>query len=180
VADTGQPPIAFIVAMARNGVIGRGGGLPWRISSDLKLFRKLTLGKPLIMGRKTFASLGKPLDGRDNIVVTGDARFSAAGVLIAHSLDEALALGRERARVRGANELFVIGGAAIFREALPVASRIYLTTVEADVAGDATFPPIDWQEWRTVSEELCAKGPNDDFSYRFSVLERIIGAIVAV
>jgi dihydrofolate reductase len=180
VTEAKHPSIALIVAMARNGVIGRDGGLPWRLSSDLKLFRKLTMGKPLIMGRKTFVSLGKPLDGRDNIVVTRNARFSAEGVLVAHSLREALALGGDCARNRGADELFVIGGADIFREALALAERIYLTRIDADVPGDVTFPPIVWQAWRIVSDEQHEKGARDDFGYRFSVLERINGPSSAV
>ena len=179
-SETAQPLIALVVAMARNGVIGRGGGLPWRLSSDLKLFRKLTMGKPLIMGRKTFASLGKPLDGRDNIVVTRDSQFFAEGVLAVHSLHEALALGRDCARARGANELFVIGGADIFREALPLASWIYLTRIDADIPGDVAFPPIDWPEWCVISDEQYEKGARDDFSYRFSVLQRITGASTPV
>ena len=168
--------IALFVAIADNGVIGRDGGLPWRLSSDLKQFRRLTMGKPLIMGRKTFASLGKPLDGRDNIVVTRDQGFEAQGVIVVHSLDGAVSRARECAAGRGVHEIVVMGGAAIYREALAIADRIYLTRVNAAVPGDVRFPPMDWSKWRTVSCESYEKGPKDDFDFTFSVLERITPA----
>ncbi len=172
--------IALIVAMAENGVIGRDGGLPWRLSSDLKLFRRATMGKPLIMGRKTYASLGKPLEGRDNIVITRNPGFAAEGVFMVHSLDEALARARECARAGEVDEIFVIGGAEVFREALPFAGRIYLTQIKAVVEGDVTFPAIDWQNWRVRSSQPYEKGPKDDFSFTFSILERITAASVTV
>ncbi len=168
--------VALIVAMARNGVIGRDGGLPWRLSSDLKLFRRLTMGKPLIMGRKTFASLKQPLDGRDNIVVTRNPDFAAEGAIVAHSLSDAIARAQALAAQRGTDELFVIGGAEIFREVLPLAERIYLTEVDAVVPGDATFSPIDWSEWRTLSANSPEKGPKDDYAFTFSIKDRITKA----
>jgi dihydrofolate reductase len=176
VSDSAPVRISLIVAMARNGVIGRDGGLPWRLSSDLKLFRRLTMGKPLIMGRRTFASLKQPLDGRDNIVVTRDPNFAADGTIIAHSFDDALARARSCARQRGADELLVIGGAEIFREALPLAHRIYLTEVEADIPGDVTFPPINWSEWTTLSANPPEKGQKDAYPFTFSIKERITPA----
>lgn len=165
--------IALIVAAARNGVIGRDGDLPWRLSSDLKLFRRLTMNKPLIMGRKTFASLKRPLEGRDSIVLTRDRAFTAMGAIVVHSMHDAIERGRVYAAARGSDEIMVIGGAEVFREALPLAKRIYLTEVDASVEGDVRFPPADWREWRKLSSESYARGPKDAFSFTFSVLDRV-------
>ena len=170
--ESAPASIVLIVAIAENGVIGRDGGLPWRLSSDLKLFRRLTMGKPLIMGRKTFASLGKPLDGRDNIVVTRDATFAADGAIVARSLEDALAQTRDCARRRGVDDIVVIGGAELFRQALPLASRIYLTRVHASPPGDVVFPSIDWAAWRAAHTESHPSGPKDGFAFTFSILER--------
>jgi dihydrofolate reductase len=167
-----EPGIALIVAIAENGVIGQGGDLPWRLSSDLKLFRRLTMNKPLIMGRKTFASLRRPLDGRDNIVVTRDRNFAAPGAVITHSFEEALDRARDLAKGRGVDDVFVIGGAEIFRQALPLAARIYLTRVHAAPRGDTFFPPTDWSAWRTTHTESYPSGPKDAYVFTFSVLER--------
>jgi len=167
-----EPIIALVVAIAENGVIGRDGGLPWRLPSDLKLFRRTTMGKPLIMGRKTFASLGKPLDGRDNIVVTRDPHFSAAGVLVAHDLGEALSLARDCARARGVDEIMVIGGADIFRETLPLARRLYLTRVHAEVDGDVRFPETDFSRWHETTREPQPRGPKDEYAFTLTILDR--------
>ena len=129
---TGKVRIAFVVATAENGIIGRNGKLPWRLPSDLKRFRQVTLGKPVVMGRKTYDSIGKPLDGRENIVVTRQAGFSRPGVHVASSVEQALALGQELAEGRGVDEVMVIGGAEVYRVALPRAERIYLTLVHAE------------------------------------------------
>jgi dihydrofolate reductase len=180
VGEGAPASIALLVAVAENGVIGRDGDLPWRLSSDLKLFRRLSMGKPLVMGRKTFATLKGPLDGRDNIVVTRDAGFTADGAIVAHSVDEALRLARDFARRRGAGEIIVIGGAEIYRQTLPVADRIYLTRVNAAPRGDVTFPPLDMSQWRVIQEESYKNGPKDDFSFTFSVLERISAASATV
>jgi len=146
------PALVLVVAVAENGVIGRAGGLPWRIKADLRKFRSVTMGKPLIMGRKTFESIGRVLDGRDSIVVTRGTGFAAEGVLLAHSLQEALAIGGERAAARGASEVCVIGGAELFAESLPRAERLHMTHVAAAPEGDVFFPrfsPADWSEiWR--------------------------------
>jgi len=166
------PRIALVVAVAENGVIGRGGGLPWRLPSDLQRFRKLTLGKPLVMGRRTYLSIGRPLDGRDTIVVTRQADFGAAGVHIAASLEEALALGRRLAAARGAEEVMVIGGEEIFRAALPMANRVYLTLVHASPPGDTRFPLPDPALWREVAREPMPRSPKDEFAADFVVLER--------
>lgn len=170
--------LSLIVAAADNGVIGRKGSLPWRLGSDLRRFRKLTMGHPLIMGRKTFESIGKPLDGRDSIVVTRDPAASglADGVFFVPSLEEALALARERAATRGVSEAFVIGGAEIFALALPFASRIYLTRVHASPEGDARWPALSVTDWREVSRQDRPASERDDFAVTDTVLERWSGA----
>lgn len=165
--------VALIVAVAENGIIGRAGGLPWQLSSDLKTFRRITMGKPLIMGRRTFQTLKKPLDGRDNIVVSRDPYFEAPpGVSVVESFADALILARVLARTRGADEIMVIGGAEIFRTALPHADRIYWTDVHAKPDGDTAFPAFDPAEWREVSREVLEKGEKDEFPATLLVLER--------
>jgi len=168
-----QTRISLIVAAAENGVIGRGGQMPWRIPSDLKRFRALTMGKPMIMGRKQYQSVGRPLDGRDNIVLTRDRGFQAAGVLVSHALDEALELARGLARARGCDEIMVIGGGEIYQLTLPVADRIYLTRVHARPEGDVRFPDLDEPVWQETRREQRAGGPTDDFHVTDLVLERI-------
>jgi dihydrofolate reductase len=153
-------------------VIGRGGALPWRIPSDLRLFRRLTLGKPVIMGRKTFESIGKPLDGRDDIVVTRDPAFHAAGVIVKSTLAAAIDEARTLAAGRGLNEVMVIGGAEVFREVLPQAERIYLTRVHGSPAGDTFLPPIPAHEWREARREALPRGDADEFACTLVVLER--------
>ena len=164
--------IALVVAVAENGVIGNEGKLPWHLSSDLKFFRKVTMNKPLIMGRKTFESIGKPLDGRDNIVISRNSSLKAPGVLAAADLEEALELARAKARARGADEIPIIGGAQIYELALPRADRIYLTRVHASPDGDTRFPEIDKTQWRETSRERFCAGPKDSADYSFVVLER--------
>ena len=165
--------ISLIVAVSENGVIGRDGGLPWRLSSDLKTFRRLTMDKPIIMGRKTFQSIGKPLDGRDNIVVTRDPSFEVAGISTCETVSDALTLGRILATTRGAEEIMVIGGAAIYDAAFPVADRIYLTRVHAVVDGDRHFAPLDAAQWQKVSEEALPNGPRDDHASTLIVYDRL-------
>lgn len=142
--------LSLIVAVSENGVIGRANRLPWRLPEDLQRFRRLTTGHPVIMGRKTFESIGKPLPGRTSIVVSRTERFP--GTITARSLDEAL---EEAARAPGADATFVIGGGEVYREALPLAARIHLTRVHARVDGDATFPELG-KEWVEVGREPCA------------------------
>lgn len=169
---TGAARIAFVVAVAENGVIGRDGKLPWQLPSDLKRFRKLTLGKPMIMGRKTYESIGRPLDGRDTIVVTRDRGFSVPGVHVAGSVEEAIALGRALAAKRGVDEVAVIGGEEVFRLALPQASRIYLTLVHGSPQGDTRFDLPDAKTWRETAREPMPQGAGDQFPADFVVLER--------
>lgn len=165
--------ISLVVAVADNGVIGRDGGLPWRISSDLKTFRRLTMGKPLIMGRRTFQSLKKPLDGRDNIVVSRDPDYRPEGAIMASSFEAALDTARTCAQARGVDEIAVVGGTTVFAAALPVAQRIYKTEVHASPAGDAYFPSVDWSQWREVSREMLPSGPKDDSTATLVVLDRL-------
>ena len=157
--------VAIVVAMSENRVIGMRNGLPWRLPADLRHFRRVTLGKAVLMGRKTFESIGHPLEGRRNIVVSRDPHFRADGCLIAPSLDEALALA-------GGDEILVIGGASIYAQALPRTERIYLTLVHAQVEGDAFFPSIDEDEWLTTARTDHPADERNVFPYSFLTLER--------
>lgn len=164
--------ISLIVAVAENGVIGRNGALPWHVPSDLKTFRRITMGKPVVMGRKTFTSIGKPLPGRDNIIVTRDASFSASGTDHAASIDAALDIARRKATERGVDEIMVIGGAEIFALTLPMADRIYLTRIHARPDGDVVFPDPDPGVWREVSRAPVPPDPRDDAAATLLILER--------
>jgi dihydrofolate reductase len=161
------------VARAKNGVIGRGSGLPWRLGSDLRRFRALTLGKPVIMGRKTWESLPRrPLPGRLNLVLTRQPEFEAAGAVACNDLAEALEIAREQAAEDGKDEVCVIGGADLFALALPRAVRMYLTEVDGEPDGDVTMAALDEAGWTEVSREVVAAGPDDEFATVFRVLER--------
>ena len=170
---TPAPLIALIVAMGENRAIGRGGDLPWHLHSDMRNFRKITMGKPIIMGRLTFASLGRALDGRVNIVLTRNAAFTAPGAVMAYNLEEALDVARRAAKRSGVDEIMVMGGEDVFREVLPQASRIYLTEVHAAPDADTWFPELDMGEWREVSREAHEAGPKDDHAFSFVVLDRV-------
>jgi dihydrofolate reductase len=160
--------IILIAAVAENGVIGRGGKMPWRLKSDMQHFRALTAGKPVVMGRKTYLSLSvKPLPGRTNIVVTRDAGFTAPGVLVAPSVEAALEAARGDARRRGTDAVMVIGGADVYAQAMPVATRLEITQIHAAPEGDTRFPPIDPVIWREVARAAHPAGPNDDAAYDF-------------
>jgi dihydrofolate reductase len=164
--------LSIIVAASRNRVIGRNNALPWHLPEDLRYFKRVTMGKPIVMGRKTFESIGRPLPGRTNIVVTRQPGYSAEGLRVVASLEQALALAKDIALVDGAEELMVIGGAEIYRAALPLARRIYLTEVDADVEGDAFLPPIDWSEWREISRQHFDADGGNPYPYSFVVYER--------
>lgn len=168
-----EPRIALVVAVAANGVIGKDGKLPWHISSDLKFFRNITMGKPIVMGRKTYESIGKPLDGRDNIVITRNAGYQPEGVIVASNVEDALSIARKKAAARGSDEISVIGGAQIYGQTLPIADVIYLTEVHDTPDGDAFFPEIDRLAWKEVSRERFEAGPRDNADYSIVVLERI-------
>jgi dihydrofolate reductase len=155
-----------MVAMARNGVIGQGNQLPWHLPEDLKRFKALTLGKPVLMGRRTFESIGRPLPLRTNLVLTRNPEFCPPGVQSVPSLDEALSLAE------GAAELVVIGGAQVYRAALPVARRIYLTRVEADVPGDTCFPALDLGAWRQLEHATRPADARHAYALTFETLER--------
>jgi dihydrofolate reductase len=156
--------VILIAALAANGVIGRDGALPWRLPEDLKRFRRLTLGHTLLMGRKTFDSLGKPLDGRDNWVLSRDAAFAPAGVRVFASLQAALEAAPP--------QLFAIGGADLYAQLLPQAQRLELTEVHAEVSGDAFFPAIDRSQWREVAREDHSVDDRHAWPYSFVTLER--------
>jgi dihydrofolate reductase len=156
--------ISIIAAMSRNRVIGRGGAIPWKIPEDLRRFRELTLGHTVIMGRRTFESIGRPLAGRRNIVVTHQQNYSREGIVVVHSLAEAF-------KSSGTDgELFICGGSEIYRQALPLCSRIYLTLVDLDIEGDTYFPLVPDDDFRELSREIISACP----SAQFIILEKII------
>ncbi len=159
--------VSLMAALAENGVIGRDNQLPWHLPNDLKYFKSVTMGKPVVMGRKTWESLGRPLPGRTNIVITRQENYVAAGAKIASSLDDALRLAAQVVLNDGGAECVVIGGAEIYAQALPRCDRLYLTEVHAVVAGDAVFPAFDRNLWREEKRErFVAEGANPyDYSF---------------
>jgi len=168
--------IAYVVAVARNGVIGAGGKLVWRIADDMKWFKKVTMGKPMVMGRKTFESIGKALPGRDNIVITRDQKFAAPDVRVVHTIDDALMLAYECAQARGADEICIIGGGEIYAQLLPRTDRIYLSKVDAEIAGNTYFPALDSAEWSETRESACAPSDKNQYACEFVILDRRAGS----
>lgn len=164
------PTLSIIVAVSENNVIGKGGELPWHLSADLKRFKRLTIGHAIIMGRTTWESIGRPLPERMSIVLSRHADWRAAGATAAANLDSALEIIRQCDVDR--SEVFVIGGAAVYALALPRASRLYLTRVNAEVEGDVMFPSIDWSEWRLLEESHHAAEESNDFAHTFQVWRR--------
>ena len=164
--------IVLVAAVGANGVIGRAGGMPWRLKSDLQHFKRLTLDKPVVMGRKTFVSIGRPLPQRTNIVITRDANFAAPGTVTASNFEAALALAREDADKRGTDEIMVIGGSEVFAAAMPLAERLEITHVHSDTEGDVTFPPIDPKVWRETGRTTHPAGPHDEASFDVTVYVR--------
>lgn len=164
--------ISLVVAVTRNNVIGRDGGLPWRQSTDLKRFKALTIGKPVVMGRVCYDSIGKPLPGRPNIVITRNRDFAPDGVIVVHSLEEGLEKAGAEARKLGVNEVAVIGGGVVYREALDGATILHVTHIEAEVEGDAFFPEIDPAAWEAGPAECVPKGEKDDYPTRFVTYRR--------
>ncbi len=158
--------ISVIVAAAANDVIGEGSRLPWRLPADLRHFKKTTMGKPVLMGRTTYESIGRPLPGRFNIVLTTDRGFAASGCTVVHSIEEALQAAA------GHEELMVIGGASIYRQFLPMADRLYLTRVHHEFAGDTRFPEMDHTRWRELSREDHGADERNPYPYSFLVYER--------
>jgi len=161
--------VSLIVALDEAGGIGRAGNLPWRLSTDLQRFKTLTMGHHLVMGRKTFETVGRPLPGRTTIVVTRRQDYAPPACLIAHSLDSALAL----ARAGGESEVFVCGGGQIYALALPLADRIYLTRVHARLPADTFFPPLNLAEWQITQRIETPAGDKDDYPATFTLLERL-------
>jgi dihydrofolate reductase len=163
--------VSLIVAIAGNGVIGREGGLPWRLSTDMKRFKAITMGHPVVMGRKTWESFPKPgpLPGRTNIVVTRDPRYRADGAIVSGSLQEALNIA---AGSPGGDDIYVIGGGVIFADTMDEADRLHVTHIEADIEGDTLFHPIDPALWYAVHEESVPAGEKDDFASRYVIYER--------
>ena len=165
-AHSDDARICLIAALAANRVIGNDNALPWRLSADLKRFKALTMGHPIVMGRKTYQSIGKPLPGRRNLVITRNREFEAAGCDVVHSLESALIA------CRGAGDIFVIGGAELYRESLAQAHSLELTEIHADFEGDAWFPEFARSDWRETSREIHADEPGIGFRYDFVRYER--------
>jgi dihydrofolate reductase len=159
--------VVILVAVAENGVIGAGGTIPWKLKADQQRLKALTMGKPLIMGRKTFESLRRPLPGRTNIVITRDANYRASGAIVTTSFENALVIARADALRRSAAEIAVIGGVDIYTRALPVTDRLEITEVHARIEGETRFPPIDAALWRETGRTRHAAGADDtaDYSY---------------
>ena len=165
--------LALVVAVARNGVIGRNGALPWRMSSDLKHFKAITMGKPLIMGRKTWESLPRrPLPGRDNIVISRNAAYAAPGAIVVHDIEAALAKATDLAERARADEIAVIGGGEIFSAVLARAERVYLTEVDLDTAGDTFFPALSRAEWDETRTQVFPRGEKDDAAFIVRTFDR--------
>jgi len=165
--------LAIIVAQAENRVIGTNNKLPWHLPEDLRYFKQVTMSKPIIMGRKTYESIGRPLPGRTNIVISRQSDYAPDGVRVVASLEVAMELAESISVIDGAEEVMVIGGAQIYEQALAVADRLYLTQVHASVEGDAWFPAIAKDQWREVGrEDFTAKEPNP-YDYSFIVLDRV-------
>jgi dihydrofolate reductase len=171
--------IVLVAAIAENGVIGRGNALPWRLKSDMAHFRELTMGKPVVMGRKTYLSIGKPLKGRTTIVVSRDRDFAAPGIVVAPSLDAALTAARGDALRRGAGAIIVAGGAEIYAQAMAQATRLAITQVHLRAEGEIRFPAIDATLWHEISRSEHAAADDDDSAYAFVDYERTTGGLSA-
>lgn len=166
------PTLTIVVAVAANGVIGRGDSLPWRLRTDLRRFKALTMGKPVIMGRRTWESIGRPLPGREVVVITGQAGWTAPGVSVAHGWTEARAVAETLAARANVDEVVVAGGASVYAAALAEADRLHLTRVHASPPGDVVFPPLDEGAFRTTWTEEHPAGPDDDHAFTFVDLVR--------
>lgn len=173
VQSADEPALALIAAVAENRVIGRDTQLPWRLSTDLKRFKAVTWGKPVIMGRRTFLSIGRPLPGRTTVVVTRDRGFVADGVVVAHDLDDALDKAEAAAAQMRASEIMVAGGAELYAQTLDLADRLYLTTVHAQPEGNALFPAFDEKEWRVILTDRLRASDRDEYATTYRVLDRL-------
>jgi len=161
--------ISLVVAMAANRVIGRDNGLPWHLPADLQHFKRITMGKPILMGRRTWESIGRPLPGRTSIVITRDAGYAAPGCIVVHSVEAAL-----QAAAECGDEAMVIGGAEFYAQVLPRADTLYLTRIHADFDGDTVFPELDESEWREVERSDCEPDAKNPYRYSFIRLDRVI------
>ncbi len=168
--------LSVIVAVAENGVVGRNNALPWYIPADLQYFKRTTLGKPIVMGRKTFESIGRPLPGRTNIVISSNPSYTAEGVSVVSSLPDALELAEQVALIDGTDELMVIGGATIYEAAMPLADRLYVTEIHAGVEGDAYLSPVDWGNWEECARERHVAIEPNIYDFSFVVYERALGS----
>jgi dihydrofolate reductase len=165
-------PLVLVAAVGRNGVIGGEGRLPWRLPSDLRRFKEITLGKPLMMGRRTYASIGRPLPGRETIVLTRDPAFVEPGVHVARTLEQGLALADAAGSAMGANEIIVAGGGDLYRQTIDMAERLDVTEVDLSPSGDAVFPTVDTAVWREVSRVPHPRGERDDAAFTIVVYRR--------
>ena len=165
--------LAVIVAQSENRVIGRNNKLPWHLPEDLKYFKSVTMGKAIIMGRKTFESIGRPLPGRTNIVVSRNPDYQAAGIEVVHDLASAISKAESLSLINGNEEALIIGGSQLYGQALALTDRLYLTQVHAEVDGDAYFPAIDRQEWQQVGCEAFSADGCNPYDYSFLVLDRL-------
>jgi dihydrofolate reductase len=172
-ASLTNPPLVIVVAVADNGVIGADGGMPWHVSGDLKRVKLLTMGKPLIMGRRTYESIGRPLPGRTTIVLTRDPNFAVEGVVVVGNFEAALEAGTRVARAMDACEIVAFGGAGVYLRALPLARRVYKTEVHVCPKGDTRFPDLDPHQWREISRHSQHGVGKDELAHDFVVLERI-------
>lgn len=168
--------ITLVVAVARNGIIGREGDMPWHIRTDLKRFKALTWGRPIIMGRKTWEAIGRPLPGRESVVVTRDAGFSAEGAVVTHSVEAAIERARALAVPLNVQEIAVIGGGEIYRQTLPLADRLHVTEIEASPPGDAFFPALDPALWMEETRAAHEPGEGDDHAFAFVTYVRRVDA----
>ena len=164
--------LVLVVAVAENGVIGKNGQLPWKIPGDLKRFQKLTMGKPVVMGRLTYESMGEPLKGRLNIVITSNPNYKAEGAVVVTSLKDALALAEKDADKQNTDEIAIIGGSVVFAETLPMAGKLEITEVHGTPEGDTFFPPFDRREWKETLRDGPHQGPKDSLPYTFVTYER--------
>ncbi|THE10388.1 dihydrofolate reductase [Bacillus timonensis] len=160
--------ISLLLAMDKNQLIGKDNDLPWRLPADLAYFKRVTMGHPIIMGRKTYDSIGRPLPGRENIIVTRDTSYKAEGCMVIHSIEEIVKMSEETQQ-----ELFVIGGAEIFKEILPNTDRLYITEIDEEFEGDTYFPAFDKSEWKVISKEKGIKDEKNPYEYTFFVYEKI-------
>lgn len=158
--------ISIIVAIGRNKVIGNKNTIPWKLPADMNYFRKMTIGKPVIMGRKTFESIGKPLPERTNIIITRDQNYKAEGCIVVHSVDEAIKAAE------GSKEAMVIGGSQIYKEFLPIANKMYITLIDADFNGDTYFPEYNIEEWEETVYEEHERDKDNQYNYTFLILRR--------